>query len=55
VAVDAEGRILALDDEFFLDQGAYVRTHGARVAELTIGMLRGRTAFRPIAPCPFSA
>src|SRR6202047_5086187 len=41
VAVDAEGRILALDDEFFLDQGAYVRTHGARVAELTIGMLPG--------------
>src|SRR5438309_11465385 len=40
-AVDAEGRILALDDEFFLDQGAYVRTHGARVAELTIGMLPG--------------
>ena len=41
VAVDEEGRILALDDEFFLDQGAYVRTHGARVAELTIGMLPG--------------
>ncbi len=41
VAVDAEGCILALDDEFFLDQGAYVRTHGARVAELTIGMLPG--------------
>src|SRR5438552_625584 len=41
VAVDAEGRILALDDELFLDQGAYVRTHGARVAELTIGMLPG--------------
>src|SRR6202047_1495671 len=41
VAVDAEGRILALDDASFLDQGAYVRTHGARVAELTIGMLPG--------------
>src|SRR2546430_2898484 len=41
VAVDAEGCILALDDEFFLDQGAYVRTHGARVADLTIGMLPG--------------
>jgi aerobic carbon-monoxide dehydrogenase large subunit len=40
-AVDAEGCILALDDEFFLDQGAYVRTHGARVPELTIGMLPG--------------
>src|SRR5438552_7002575 len=41
IAVDAEGRILALEDEFFPDQGAYVRTHGARVAELTIGMLPG--------------
>src|SRR5437867_1805362 len=33
------GRILAIDDEFFHDQGAYVRTHGARVADLTAGML----------------
>jgi carbon-monoxide dehydrogenase large subunit/6-hydroxypseudooxynicotine dehydrogenase subunit gamma len=41
VAVDAEGHVLALEDEFFLDQGAYVRTHGARVAEMTIGMLPG--------------
>jgi CO/xanthine dehydrogenase Mo-binding subunit len=40
-AVDAEGRILALDDEFWLDQGAYVRTHGARVPEMTIAMLPG--------------
>jgi CO/xanthine dehydrogenase Mo-binding subunit len=40
-AVDAEGRILALDDEFHLDQGGYVRTHGARVAEMTIAMLPG--------------
>jgi len=40
-AVDAEGRILGLSDEFFLDQGAYVRTHGARVVDLTIGMLPG--------------
>ncbi|HEV2301440.1 MAG TPA: xanthine dehydrogenase family protein molybdopterin-binding subunit [Stellaceae bacterium] len=40
-AVDAEGRILALDDEFWLDQGAYVRTHGARVAEMTAAMLPG--------------
>src|SRR5207244_13414074 len=38
-AIDAEGRILAIDDEFFHDQGAYVRTHGARVADLTAGML----------------
>lgn len=41
VAVDADGIILALDDEFWLDQGAYVRTHGARVPEMTIAMLPG--------------
>ena len=40
-AIDAEGRILAIDDEFFHDQGAYVRTHGARVPDLTAGMLPG--------------
>jgi aerobic carbon-monoxide dehydrogenase large subunit len=40
-AVDAEGRVLALDDTFFLDQGAYVRTHGARVPDMTIGMVPG--------------
>ena len=40
-AVDAGGRILAMDDEFFHDQGAYPRTHGARVADLTAGMLPG--------------
>jgi CO/xanthine dehydrogenase Mo-binding subunit len=31
-AFDAEGRILALEDIFYLDQGAYVRTHGARLS-----------------------
>jgi carbon-monoxide dehydrogenase large subunit len=41
VAVDGRGRILALDDRFFHDQGAYPRTHGARVADLTSGMLPG--------------
>src|SRR5262245_8718707 len=40
-AIDATGRILAIDDVFFLDQGAYPRTHGARVADLTAGMLPG--------------
>jgi carbon-monoxide dehydrogenase large subunit/6-hydroxypseudooxynicotine dehydrogenase subunit gamma len=40
-AIDAEGRILALDDEFWLDQGAYVRTHGARVPEMKIAMQPG--------------
>jgi CO/xanthine dehydrogenase Mo-binding subunit len=38
---DADGRILALEDIFYLDQGAYVRTHGARVAEMTMAMLPG--------------
>ena len=40
-AVDREGRLLAIDDVFFHDQGAYVRTHGARVADLAAGMLPG--------------
>jgi CO/xanthine dehydrogenase Mo-binding subunit len=40
-AVDAEGRILAIEDEFFHDQGAYVRTHGTRIADMTAGMLPG--------------
>jgi len=41
VAVDADGQILGMIDEFFLDQGAYVRTHGARVLELTLSTLPG--------------
>jgi carbon-monoxide dehydrogenase large subunit len=40
-AIDPRGRILAIDDVFFHDQGAYVRTHGARVVDLTAGMLPG--------------
>jgi CO/xanthine dehydrogenase Mo-binding subunit len=40
-AIDPKGCILAIDDEFFHDQGAYVRTHGARVPDLTAGMLPG--------------
>ena len=40
-AVDANGCVLAIDDEFFLDQGAYVRTHAARVVDMTAGMLPG--------------
>jgi carbon-monoxide dehydrogenase large subunit/6-hydroxypseudooxynicotine dehydrogenase subunit gamma len=39
--VDRDGRILAIKDRFFHDQGAYVRTHGARVVDLTAGMLPG--------------
>ena len=33
--------ILAIDDEFFHDQGAYVRTHATRVAHMTAGILPG--------------
>jgi aerobic carbon-monoxide dehydrogenase large subunit len=40
-AVDADGRILSVKDEFFHDQGAYLRTHGTRVADMTAGMLPG--------------
>jgi CO/xanthine dehydrogenase Mo-binding subunit len=40
-AVDAEGRLLAIDNVFFHDQGAYVRTHGARVADMAAGLLPG--------------
>jgi carbon-monoxide dehydrogenase large subunit/6-hydroxypseudooxynicotine dehydrogenase subunit gamma len=40
-AVDTNGNIIGLDDEFFLDQGAYVRTHGARVPDMTMGMVPG--------------
>lgn len=40
-AVDTEGVITALDGEFWLDQGAYVRTHAATVPSLTASMLPG--------------
>ncbi|MET0879705.1 MAG: xanthine dehydrogenase family protein molybdopterin-binding subunit, partial [Tardiphaga sp.] len=40
-AIDPEGRILAIDDEFFHDQGAYVRTHAATVPDLAAAMLPG--------------
>jgi CO/xanthine dehydrogenase Mo-binding subunit len=40
-AIDADGRILAIDDEFVHDQGAYVRTHGATVPDLAAAMLPG--------------
>jgi len=40
-AVDRQGRILAIDDEFFHDQGGYVRTHAATVPDLAAAMLPG--------------
>ena len=44
-AVDSDGLITAVDDEFWCDQGAYVRTHGATVPSLTAAMLPGPYAF----------
>jgi aerobic carbon-monoxide dehydrogenase large subunit len=41
MAVDADGRILGIDDEFFHDQGAYIRTHGARVMTRTLWSIPG--------------
>ena len=40
-AVDAGGRLLAINGEFFHDQGAYVRTHAATVPDLAAAMLPG--------------
>jgi aerobic carbon-monoxide dehydrogenase large subunit len=40
-AFDGGGRILALDDEVAHDNGAYCRTHGVAVPELTVAMLPG--------------
>jgi aerobic carbon-monoxide dehydrogenase large subunit len=51
MAVDAEGHILGMEDEFVLDQGAYIRTHGSRVLDMTLGTLPGPyrvPAFRAI-------
>ena len=40
-AIDADGRILAIGDEFFHDNGAYMRTHAATVPDLAAAMLPG--------------
>jgi len=40
-AFDADGRILALTDDIIHDNGAYCRTHGVAVPELTAAMLPG--------------
>jgi len=40
-AVERDGRILAIDDRYFHDQGAYLRTHAARVVHMTAGILPG--------------
>jgi carbon-monoxide dehydrogenase large subunit/6-hydroxypseudooxynicotine dehydrogenase subunit gamma len=41
VAVDADGRILGLRVDLRHDNGAYIRTHGVIVPELTLAMLPG--------------
>ena len=40
-AVDADGLLLGIEDTFWHDQGAYIRTHGVRVPDMTAGMLLG--------------
>jgi aerobic carbon-monoxide dehydrogenase large subunit len=40
-AVDADGRLLGINDEFLHDQGGYIRTHATRVADTTCGVLPG--------------
>jgi carbon-monoxide dehydrogenase large subunit len=40
-AVDSDGRLIGIDDDFFHDQGAYIRTHGTRVVDTACGILPG--------------
>jgi len=40
-AIDSNGNILGIDDEFFHDNGAYMRTHAATVPDLAAAMLPG--------------
>jgi carbon-monoxide dehydrogenase large subunit/6-hydroxypseudooxynicotine dehydrogenase subunit gamma len=40
-AFDADGRILGLADDIVQDNGAYCRTHGVAVPDLTVAMLPG--------------
>ena len=41
IAVDENGLILGIDDEFWHDQGGYIRTHGANVPNRTMCMMTG--------------
>jgi carbon-monoxide dehydrogenase large subunit len=40
-AIDVEGHILGIEDEFYHDNGAYMRTHAATVPDLAAAMLPG--------------
>jgi carbon-monoxide dehydrogenase large subunit len=54
IAGDEEGRLLAIRSEFWADMGAYVRSHGVRVPDLTLSMLPGPydfAAYEGIAHC----
>ena len=54
-AIDREGQISRIDDEFFHDNGAYMRTHAATVPDLTAAMLPGPyrvPAYRAARPHP---
>ena len=50
-----EGHLLGIDDRFFYDQGAYIRTHGDGVAETAAGILPGPYRMPATAPMPISA
>jgi CO/xanthine dehydrogenase Mo-binding subunit len=57
IAGSSDGRILAIESEFWVDVGAYVRTHGIRVPDLTLSMLPGPyelEAYRGRAHCVVS-
>jgi aerobic carbon-monoxide dehydrogenase large subunit len=54
LAGDRDGRILGLRSEFWADMGAYIRTHGIRVPDLTLSMLPGPydiATYKGIAHC----
>ena len=40
-AIDAQGHVLGIDNEFYHDNGAYMRTHAATVPDLAAAMLPG--------------
>lgn len=48
VGFKQDGRILAFSDEIYVDMGAYIRTHGVTVPELTQGMIPGPYDFPSI-------
>ncbi|NJJ39611.1 xanthine dehydrogenase family protein molybdopterin-binding subunit [Paenibacillus apii] len=48
VGFDGDGRIYALRDEIFFDQGGYIRTHGTTVPSLTQAMFPGPYDFSDI-------